>query len=73
MNVAANDNLPEGVSGVGDWIPLCEAVREVVEACARERAARHQVGGREDTHRETDLQDCRRGHASDLTAAMRFK
>lgn len=59
---AANDNLDGCVSGFDDWVPLHEAVRKVVEACARERAASHQVGGREDTHGETDLQDCGRDH-----------
>ena len=53
MNVAANDNLPDAVSGVGDWIPLCDAVERVVEACARERAASHQVenSGRDHSER----------------------
>lgn len=51
---AANDNLQEGVSGVDEWEPLHVAVRKVVEACAWERAASHQVAVREDAGGKTE-------------------
>lgn len=54
---AANDNLPDAVSGVEDdecsWEALHEAARKAVEACARERAASHQLSREERGGRET--------------------
>lgn len=44
---ADNDNLDGCVSGFETWEPLGEVSRKVVEACARKRAASHQVDGRE--------------------------
>lgn len=44
---ADNDNLDNRVEGFDEWEPLHEAARKVVEACALERAADHQLGLRE--------------------------
>ena len=41
---AANDNLQDAVSGFDEWETLHAAAQRVVEACARERTASHQVG-----------------------------
>lgn len=67
---AANDNLPDAVSGFEEWETLHEAAQRVVEACARERTASHQVGGGEDRHRGTRVSDGGRAdHGRDLPFA----
>ena len=62
---AANDNLPDAVSGFDEWETLHEAARKVVEACAIKRANSHLRVVQGD-HGETDVNDGGRHQAATL-------